>query len=230
MEESKLAGKVGLVIGATGLVGKELVTTLLDSPEFAKVFVWVRTTMGIQNPKFQECFPDFEQLDHEPIPDEVDCIFCCLGTTIKKAKTKEAFRMVDYNYPLMLAENAKKHQIPQFLIISAMGADESSRVFYSQTKGQLEIALKQLQLNSLTIFKPSLLLGKRQEFRLGEELAAFASRALPFLFKGPFKRYKPIEGSTVAEAMYLYAIQEKSGVHIISSYEMEEVVMGYHKG
>lgn len=225
-----MAGKVGLIIGATGLVGKELVTTLLDSPEFSKVIVWVRTTMGIQNPKFKECFPDFEKLDHEPIPDGVDCIFCCLGTTIKKAKTKEAFRKVDYIYPLMLAENAKKHQIRQFLIISARGADESSRVFYSKTKGQLEMALKQLQLDSLTIFRPSLLLGKRQEFRVGEELAAFASKALPFLFMGPFKRYKPIEGKTVAEAMYLFAIHEKNGVHIVPSYEMEEVVTDYHKG
>lgn len=130
----------------------------------------------------------------------------------------------------MLAENAKKHQIPQFLIISAMGADESSRLFYSKTKGQLEMALKQLQLDSLSIFRPSLLLGKRQEFRIGEELAAFASKALPFLFMGPFKRYKPIEGKIVAEAMYLFAIQEKNGVHIVPSYEMEKAVTNYHKG
>ena len=228
-----MVGKTGLVIGATGLVGKELVLTLLESPEFSKIIVWVRTTTGIEHLKLKESFPDFDQLDHEPIPADVDCIFCCLGTTIKKAKTQEAFRKVDYSYPLMLAKNAKQNQVPQFLIISAMGADESSRVFYSKTKGQLESELKQLQLDSLTIFRPSLLLGKRQEFRLGEEVAALASRTLPFLFKGPFKKYKPIKGKVVAEAMYVCALKEKRGVNLIAAQEIEEIAKesySYKKG
>lgn len=224
-----MGDKVGLVIGATGLVGKELVATLLNSPEYTKVIVWVRTSMGIKHSKLTESFPDFEQLDHEPIPTGVDSIFCCLGTTIKKAKTKEAFRKVDYIYPLKLAENAKQHQVRQFLIVSAMGADDTSRVLYSKTKGQMETALKQLHLNSLTIFRPSLLLGKREEFRLGEEMAAFASKAFPFLFKGPLKKYKPIKGKTVAEAMCMYAIQEKEGITIVDSHEIEEVVKGSNK-
>ena len=221
-----MTGKIGLIIGATGLVGKELVLTLLESPEFSKVIVWVRRTTGIEHAKLNERFPDFEQLDREPKPADVDCIFCCLGTTIKKAKTKEAFRKVDYSYPLMLAKNAKQNQIQQFLIISAMGADESSRVFYSQTKGQLESALKQLQLDSLSIFRPSLLLGKRQEFRLGEELAAFVSKALPFVFKGPFKKYKPIKGNELAKAMYVCALQEKKGINLIGSHEIEKIAKG----
>ena len=218
-----MAGKVGLIIGASGLVGKELVSTLLDSPEFAKVIVWVRTSMRIRHSKLVENFPDFERLDQEPIPSEVDCIFCCLGTTIKKAKTKEEFRKVDYTYPLKLAENAKKREVRQFLLISAMGADETSRVFYSKTKGQLEMALKQLELKSLTIFRPSLLLGKRQEFRLGEELAALVSKGLPFLFKGPLKKYKPVQGKSVAEAMYVCALQEKLGINLVETYEIDEI-------
>ena len=218
-----MGDKIGLVIGATGLVGRELVLTLLESPEFSKVIVWVRKTTGIDHPKLSEFFPDFERLDCVPIPNKVDCIFCCLGTTIKKAKTKEAFKKVDYTYPLMLAQNAKQNQIRQFLIISAMGADESSRVFYSRTKGELELELKQLHLESLTIFRPSLLLGKREEFRLGEELAAMVSKVMPFLFKGPFKKYKPLKGKVVAKAMYLSALKEKKGIRIVTSDEIAEM-------
>ena len=218
-----MAGKIGLVIGATGLVGRELVITLLESSEFSKVIVWARRATGLDHPKLSEYFPDFEQLDRIPIPDGVDCIFCCLGTTIKKAKTKEVFKKVDYSYPLMLAQNAKRHQIRQFLIISAMGADESSRVFYSRTKGELESELRQLNLESLTIFRPSLLLGKRQEFRLGEEAAAIVSKVMPFLFKGPFKTYKPLNAKVVAEAMYRSALKEKEGIMIIPSDEIEEL-------
>ena len=219
-------GKIGLVIGATGLVGKELVLTLLESPEFSKVIVWVRRTIGIEHTKLIEYFPDFEQLDREPLPDNVDCIFCCLGTTIKKAKTKEAFKKVDYTYPLMVAKNAKQNQIRQFLLISAMGANESSKVFYSKTKGELELELKKLHLESLSIFRPSLLLGKREEFRLGEEAAALASNVFPFLFKGPFKKYKPLKGKIVAQAMYLWALKEKKGNHLIEAHEIEKLASG----
>ncbi len=224
-----MGGRVGLVIGATGLVGNELVKILLDSDKFTKVIVWVRKSTGIQHTKLQESFPDFDRLDQEPLPSDVDCIFCCLGTTIKKAKTKEAFKKVDYTYPLMLAENAKQHEIRQFLIISAMGADETSRVFYSKTKGELETALKQLQLNSLTIFRPSLLLGDRSEFRLGEGLAATVSKAFPFLFVGPFKKYKPVQGKVLAEAMYKYALQDKVGINLVASERIEQIANYFEK-
>ena len=123
----------------------------------------------------------------------------------------------------MLAQNAKRHQIGQFLIISAMGADKSSRVFYSRTKGEMESDLRQLHLESLTIFRPSLLLGHRQEFRLGEEVAAMVSKVMPFLFKGPFKTYKPLNAKVVAEAMYRSALKEKEGIMIIPPDVIEEL-------
>src|SRR5690606_18048475 len=106
---------------------------------------------------------------------DVDDVFCCLGTTIKKAGSQEAFKIVDYDYPVKLALMAQTADVQNFLVISALGANAQSKVFYSRTKGQLENQLKEINLKALHIFQPSLLLGNRQEFRLGEKIASILS-------------------------------------------------------
>lgn len=192
-------GKKALVAGATGLVGRALVELLLRDGRYDAVTVLVRNPLDIADPKLTQIVQDFERLD-ELSPELVSeaAIFCVLGTTIKKAKTRENFRRVDYEYPLALGKMAKRHGAEGMLIVTAMGADQRSRVFYNQVKGQVEEALRQLQLPYLRIFRPSLLLGDRQEHRLGEKIATVAARWLP---KFLFGKFKPIEGRTVAQAM-----------------------------
>lgn len=215
-----MSGRTALVVGATGLVGKELVQILLDAPEYEKVIIWGRRTVELSHPKLVVQVIDFDKLENNEIEGQVDHVFCCLGTTIKKAKTQEAFKKVDLEYPLALARWAKKAGVSQFIVISAMGADANSKIFYNQTKGLLELRLKELGLNGLHIVRPSLLLGERSEFRFGESFAAVISKALPFLFAGSLVKYKPIPGKTVANAMYRIALIEKQGAFTFSSEDL----------
>lgn len=212
-----MADKTALIAGATGLVGKELTMILCGKPEYQTVTVLVRRSMGISHPKLQEVIVEYDQLDQYQSHFAVDDIFCCLGTTIKKAGTQEAFRRVDYVYPVKMAALGRKMGAQRFLIISSMGADAGSRIFYSRTKGEVEEAVAQAGFPSLHIFRPSLLLGKRQESRPGETAAAFTSKLLPFLFTGPLNKYRPINASTVANAMYKAAQAEVSGTIVHES-------------
>ncbi|MBU3101276.1 MULTISPECIES: NAD-dependent epimerase/dehydratase family protein [Clostridium] len=209
--------KTALVVGATGLVGGSLVNVLLEAPEYEKVIVWVRKSTGINNKKLEEKIINFELLDTYKLEDTVNHIFCCLGTTIKKAKSKEAFKKVDLEYIVSLALKVKENDVSQFLVISAMGSDIKSTVFYNKVKGQMEAALSNLGLRGLKIFRPSLLLGDRTEFRFGEKAAEVVSKCMPFIFNGAFKKYKPVYGNTVAKAMYKVALEEKSGIEAFNS-------------
>ncbi|MBU8878146.1 NAD-dependent epimerase/dehydratase family protein [Bacillus sp. FJAT-29790] len=213
--------KRALIIGATGLVGTNLVNLLLKAPEYEKVIVWVRKPTGIKEEKLEEKIIDFEKIDSYTLDERVEHVFCCLGTTIKKAKTKEVFLKVDLDYPISIAKKAKEHNVSQFLVISAMGANKNSRIFYSSVKGQLEAKLKMLELRGLKIFRPSLLLGNREEFRLGEKAAEGMSKVLPFMFIGPIKKYKPISAFVVATAMYQEAILEQTGFKIFNSDQIQ---------
>ena len=209
--------KTALVVGATSLVGKELVKVLLASDKYNKIIVWVRQTVGIDHKKLEEKQIHFEILNSYEIDKAVDHLYCCLGTTIKKAGTQKAFKAVDFGYPLLLAGKAKDAGVQQFIIISAMGAAVNAMSFYSRTKGEMEEALQRLDLHGLQIVRPSLLLGKREEFRIGEQLAAMLAGLIPFLFIGSLKKYKPIPVREVAYAMYRIANQARPGNHIYES-------------
>ena len=209
-----------LVVGATSLVGKELVRVLLASDNYDKITVWVRRPLGIHHRKLEEKQIDFEMLDTYTIAEAVDHLYCCLGTTIKKAGSQNAFKVVDFGYPLQLARAAKATAVRQFIVISAMGASVNSRSFYSRTKGEMEEALRELDLPGLHIVRPSLLLGKRREFRMGEQVAAMLTSIIPFVFIGSFEKYKPIPAKAVAYAMYRVANQELTGNHIYESHQL----------
>lgn len=216
--------KQALVAGATGLIGRELVQLLLDSPAYEKVTVLVRRPLSLGHPKLEQVVVDFDRLrDFQAAFAGVQDVFCCLGTTIKKAKSKEAFEKVDYAYPVELAKLAKEHGADKYLIVTAMGSDAQSSLFYNKVKGRVEQTLEKMSLPALLIFRPSLLLGDRDEFRFGEHTAALITQALPFLFAGPLRKYKPIQGRTVAAAMREAAQQSVSGMRVLASNEIAEL-------
>lgn len=214
--------KKAVVAGASGLVGKELVQLLLDDQSYSEVTIIVRRSTGIKHPKLQETIIDFDQLEQTDVNMNEAVVYCTLGTTIKKAGSQEAFRKVDYHYPLTLGRMAKEQGAREFLIITSMGANSKSRTFYTKVKGEIEESLVALGLSALKIFHPSLLLGNRQEFRFGEWLAASVSKFLP-IFMGPLRRYKPIHAKTVAKAMVRAASNGLSGIHIYESDQIAQI-------
>jgi uncharacterized protein YbjT (DUF2867 family) len=209
--------KKALVIGATGLVGGQLLQLLLRSDEYEKVISVSRHSIEIIDNKLEEKIIDFEQIDKHEDLFEVDTIFCTLGTTMKKAKTKEQFVKVDFDYPLAIAKLAKQNGVRQFFLVSAMGADQHSRFFYNQVKGNIEAAIKEVNISAFYIIRPSLLLGKRTETRFAEDVSQAITKQLSFSFKGPLQKYKPNQDRDVASAMYKLSLSDKQGTFIIDS-------------
>ncbi|MGG0187677.1 oxidoreductase [Bacillus rhizoplanae] len=212
-----------LVLGASGLVGQEVTQLLIDSDYYDSVTIFVRKPLEWEHEKLQQKQVDFSILEQYKEFFAVDDVFNCLGTTIKKAKTKENFKKVDYDYTIRAARLAEEQGVENFLVISSMGANTKSLFFYSQVKGQMEEDIKKLVIDGIHIFRPSLLLGEREEFRFGERMGEKISGIMPFLFKGSFTKYRPISAEQVARGMYVTALREESGVHVHESSEIAKM-------
>jgi len=216
------SNKTALLAGATGLVGNELLQYILQRPAYTKVKVLVRRPLQIEHPKLEQIVVDFDHLEQYQEHFRVDDVYCCLGTTIKKAGSQETFKKVDYEYPLALAKLAKQGGAQKFLIITALGSDANSNIFYNRVKGEVEEAIKQIGLPSLHIFQPSLLLGDRQEFRFGEKIGVVLSPLISPLMVGSMKKYRPIQAKDVAFAMYLTAQKSLTGTFVYKSDQIQK--------
>lgn len=221
----KVEMRSAIVVGGTGLVGTALVKLLCDSEEYVSVTVLSRRKLDFEHPKLTVKVRSFDQLEEKDI-DFAHEVFCCLGTTMKKAKTKEQFEKVDVEYPLHIASLAKKCGIMHFIIISAIGASEKSAFYYNKVKGKLERELIALELPQLSIVRPSLLVGDRKEFRLGEKTGEWLLKGLNPFFIGPLKKYRPIEATQLALAMKIIALfGKKSPVTIYESQQLSTMKM-----
>lgn len=218
-----MEGKTALLLGATGLTGGFLLNRLAASNMYSKVIVPVRKTFSHKNSKVEVVEVDFKNLQGLKERFKADDVYCCLGTTIAVAKTKENFRFVDYELPLQFAQIALAQGAQSFQLMSSTGAKAKSGNFYLKTKGEVEEAIAALPFERVNIFRPSMLLGPRKENRSGESIGKVVMGALGFLWRGPLKNYKPIESETVAKAMLKAgATGFGSGVTIFESAEIEE--------
>lgn len=209
--------KTAIIVGSSGLTGSHLLRLLLGSEIYGKVISLVRKPSHITDPKLEEHIIDFDDIDSYKDFIHGDDMFCCLGTTIRKAGSKDAFRKVDLTYPIQLAWIASERGIKQLLIISSIGANPKSGNFYLRTKGEYEEELKNIPFKSTAILRPSLLLGNRPEFRLGERISAYVMETLSFILPS---KYKPIKSEDVAKAMCSIAQKELRGNNI---YETETI-------
>jgi uncharacterized protein YbjT (DUF2867 family) len=218
-----MINKTALILGGTGLVGAQLVKELSSGNEYEQIHLLTRREIESKHSNIKVHIVDFDNLPNYADLFKVNDVFVCLGTTIKKAKSKEAFRKVDYDYVVETAKLAKMARIDKFLVITAMGANSKSKFFYSRVKGDVEETLQLLNLNSLHMFRPSLLLGERKELRVGEKFSKAISSFFQFLLIGPLRAYRPIKANTVANAMIVVAKSKLIGNYIYRSNEVERL-------
>jgi len=210
--------KTALLAGSTGLIGNQLLELLLNDKRYSIVIAISRKPLSISNPKLSNLICELRDLSAHSNQLKADDVFCCLGTTIKKAKSKEAFRAVDLEAPLLLAKISKEQGAKKFVLVSSLGANKNSGIFYNQVKGEVEEAIKQVGFDAFHILRPSLLLGQRQEERTGEDAAKFFYKTLGFLVP---KKYQAIESIKVAQAMLSFAQQDQPGNFIHESGELQ---------
>jgi uncharacterized protein YbjT (DUF2867 family) len=220
--------RTALVTGSTGLVGRQLIYQLLEHEAYDRVVSFSRNPLPVAHPKLVQKITDFRQLASLSPDMTGDDLFCCLGTTIKKAGSQEAFTSIDYTLVLNFATAAYNAGVKQFVGVSSIGASAGSGNFYLQTKGKMEEAVLRLGFRRTVLVRPSILLGNRNEWRFAEEFAKGAMKVIGFFFIGPLKKYRGINASDVAKAMIVAALDEKIN-GIVESDELQSLAAGATK-
>ncbi len=211
--------RTAVVAGASGLVGTHVLEALLASPHYSRVVALVRRPLNTKHAKLEELPADVDFLVGFPVDD----VFCALGTTIRKAGSKEAFLKVDKDLPISFARWALLNGAQQFALVSSVGADAASSNFYLQVKGSLEAELSAMSFRSVHLARPSFLLGKRAEQRIGEKLGIYAAALVqPFLL-GKLRIYRSIEARTVGRALVSAAIAAKAGRFVYHFDELQQL-------
>jgi uncharacterized protein YbjT (DUF2867 family) len=226
MSAGEAGERTALVLGATGLVGGECVDLLLDDPRWSRVVAAGRRPFEREHPRLEQRVVDFDRLSAHAAALRADDVFCCLGTTIRAAGSREAFRRVDHDYVLEAARLALEGGAGRFLLVSAVGADPRSRIFYSRVKGETERDVRALGYRTVAVFRPSLLLGDRGELRSGEKLAEWLAVPISPLMIGPLARFRPVHARAVAAAMVRGAAGFPPGVHTVESEEIRALAGG----
>ncbi len=216
-----MSSRTAVVLGASGLVGGFCLRALVDDADYTRVLTFGRRELPpLTRAKVSQRVADLGSLSAEDFRGAQD-VFSALGTTIRKAGSQESFRKIDFELPLRAAEEALKAGAEQFVVVSSVGADPQSKNFYLRTNGELEQELAKLPFRAVHILRPSLLIGKRQEFRLGESIATIIAPALDLLALGPLRKYHSMRAEIVGKAMVSAAKQGTSGTSV---YEYDQII------
>ena len=204
-----------LLLGATGLVGRHTLARLARDPRWTRVVTLDRRPVAPASPTHTSHVVDFDRLDDlDSSVWACDDVFCALGTTIRQAGSQAAFRHVDLDIPAHVAQRAHAAGASQMLLVSSMGADPESRVFYSRTKGQAEAAVRSTGFEAVHLLRPSLLTGDRAEARTGEQVGEAVLRILNPVLVGPLKNLRPTAAEDVAAALVALAAARRPGAHV----------------
>ncbi len=195
--------KTAIILGATGLTGSHLLDLLLHSDNYEKVKIFTRRTTGKSHPKLEETVCDVLKLEEQADQFTADEVFVCIGTTKAKTPDKKLYHAIDYGIPVISAKLAERNNISTFSVISAIGANTKSSIFYSRTKGEMEQAILKCRIPNILIYRPSIIYGKRKDSRLAEKIGTILIKGLQFLMIGKLKRYRAISGEDLARALFL---------------------------
>jgi len=210
------------LVGATGLIGSHLLQGLLNDPFFDTVRILIRRPIAITHSKLEKKIVDFNDSDSLLVAlNNSDILFCAIGTTQKKVKgDKDAYRKIDFDIPVKLARFCKMTGCKKFILVSSAGANSKSSNFYQRLKGETDEAIREIGLKTVHIMRPSLLLGERKEFRLGENIGKAVMTTLSFLIPA---KYKAIHGKDVAKVMLSLAKKNEEGYFIHENSEIKHL-------
>lgn len=208
--------KKAIVIGASGLIGKQLVHFLLDDSTFSKVTIFVRKALSISNDKLQQIVLDFKQLEQYSTDFDGSVLFLCIGTTRKKTPNLEEYRAIDYGITLRAANLAKASGIEEVHLISAIGASSNSTIFYNKLKGEIEEDLIKIGFTSTYIYQPSMLIGARDESRPAELIFQKLMPFFDLLMLGSLKKYHSVSKEKLAKAMLKHHLSAKKGIQVLT--------------
>ena len=214
--------KTAILLGATGLTGGILLQKLLNDPRYGQIILFSRTSVKIKNSKIEEHLVDLFQLEKYKEQFNADQVFCCIGTTKSNTPNKETYRKIDYGIPVTAAKLCKENGISTFAVISALGANPDSGMFYNKIKGEMQRDVLAQKIKNTYFFQPSLIAGDREEKRFLENLAKQAMKILNYVLIGPLKKYRSIHPETIARAMIIVSnkVYERS---MIESDEIKEI-------
>jgi uncharacterized protein YbjT (DUF2867 family) len=215
-------GKTAIVLGATGLTGNLLLNLLIEDTNYSKIKLFSRSTINKKSKKIEEHLVNLLELEKQKKYFIADEVYCCIGTTASKTKNRETYRAIDYGIPITAAKMAQDNNIPTFGVISSMGADATSNLFYNRTKGEMESAILALNIKNTFILRPSLIGGDREDFRLGERVGKGVMKLLNPFFIGTLKKYKMIHPAKIAISMK-YLANHHSNQKIYRSDEIEQI-------
>ena len=216
------AARTALLAGATGLVGSHCLSQLLSDTAYERVVAVVRRPLPLSDPKLDTRLVDFDRLAAADLP-RVDDVYCALGTTMRRAGSRDAFRRVDHDYVVALARRAAERGAARFLLVSAIGADVRSPVFYSRVKGETERDVAAVAFDAVHLLRPSFLAGERSERRPAERMMIVLFSGIAPLLVGPVRRYRPIAAGVVARAMRAVARRADRGTHVHESDRIAEL-------
>jgi uncharacterized protein YbjT (DUF2867 family) len=219
----KYMANKAVIAGASGLIGSELLALLLHENYYNEVLVLVRHELPVQHKKLVQLITNFDDLYTYQQAITGRALFCCLGSTRAKTPDLAAYRKIDHDYPVQLAQIAHTNGMSQYHLVSAIGANAQSGNFYTRLKGETENDVQRAGVNTLHIYQPSLLTGNRQEHRLGEKIATVLMKVIDPLLVGSLKKYRSIPAATVARAMYHQSLQNQEGVFVHPSHHIKQL-------
>ncbi|MDB5109748.1 MAG: NAD-dependent epimerase/dehydratase family protein [Mucilaginibacter sp.] len=212
-----------VIVGGSGLIGRKLIDILSSKLEYDEIISLGRRKIKLKNNKLKQFIVDFDMEDVYAEHIQGNAVFCCLGSTRKKTPDLDEYRIIDHDYPIKLAELAYKNGVKQFHLVSSLGANKDSSNFYLKTKGETEEEIKNIGLNCLYIYQPSVLTGEREERRWTERTAIWIMKKIGPLLFGRLKKYRSIPAFTVAMAMYKQSLKNKKGVFTYTSDQIKQL-------